>query len=72
MAVKPQAVPLWKRLARLSNCKEASRLLSQQQDHRLAAGDWVRLRIHIHWCLTCQRVERQMRLLREAMRRYRQ
>ena len=60
-----------RRLGRLTNCKEASRLLSQSQDRRLSLRDWVRLRLHIYRCLACQRVEVQMRFLRKAMRRYR-
>jgi len=61
-----------KRLARLSNCKEASRLMSRAQDGRLPFGAWLRMRLHIHWCAVCQRVERQMHTLHEAMRRYRE
>jgi hypothetical protein len=58
-------------LGRLTNCREASRLISQAQEHRLSASDWVRLRLHICWCVACQRVEAQMSFLRRAMQRYR-
>ena len=61
-----------KRLARLITCKEASRLISQSQDRRLSLRDWVRLRLHLYWCVACQRVESQMGFLRAAMRRYRE
>jgi len=64
-------VPILRRLARLSNCKEASRLISQAQEGQLPLGDWIRLRLHIYWCVACQLVERQIRLMRQAMRRYR-
>jgi len=60
-----------KRLRRLVNCREASRLLSRAQEHPLSAGEWLRLRLHIVGCLACQRVELQMRFLRRAMQRYR-
>jgi len=60
-----------KRLRRLVNCREASRLLSRAQEHQLSAGEWLRLRLHIVGCLACQRVEAQMRFLRRAMQRYR-
>jgi len=58
-------------LGRLTNCKEASRLISQAQERRLSPCEWIRLRLHIRWCVVCQRVERQMGFLREVMRRYR-
>jgi hypothetical protein len=60
-----------KRLGRFTNCREASRLLSQAQERPLSAGEWLRLRLHILGCLACQRVEAQMRFLRRAMQRYR-
>ncbi|HEY7945773.1 MAG: zf-HC2 domain-containing protein [Burkholderiales bacterium] len=59
-----------KRLARLTNCKEASRLMSQAQEKPLSLGDSVRLRLHLHWCDVCRRVQRQFRFLRTAMHRY--
>jgi len=60
-----------KHLGRFTNCREASRLISQAEERRLSWRDWVRLRLHIHWCLACQRAEAQMRFLRRAMRHYR-
>jgi hypothetical protein len=60
-----------KHLGRVTNCKEASRLISQAQERRLSPREWIRLRLHIRWCVVCQRVERQMGFLRKAMRRYR-
>jgi len=59
-------------LARLTNCKEASRLISQAQERSLPLRDWIRLRLHIKWCLACQRYERQVAFLRKAARRYRE
>jgi len=60
-----------KHLGRFTNCKEASRLISQAQERRLTAKEWIRLRLHIRWCVACQRVESQIRFLRRAMRQYR-
>ncbi|MGH8713347.1 MAG: zf-HC2 domain-containing protein [Casimicrobiaceae bacterium] len=59
-----------KRLARLTNCKEASRLLSQALEKPLSLGDSIRLRLHLHWCEVCRRVRRQFRFLHAAMHRY--
>jgi len=59
-------------LARFTNCKEASRLISQAQERSLSLRDWIRLRLHIKWCLACQRYERQVALLRKAVHRYRE
>ena len=60
-----------RRLGRLTNCREASRLISQAQERRLLPREWIRLRLHIYYCVVCKRVESQMRFLRGAMRRYR-
>ena len=59
-----------KPLARLTDCKEASRLMSQAWEKPLSIGDAVRLRLHLHWCDVCRRVRRQFRFLHAAMRRY--
>jgi len=37
----------------------------------LLPREWIRLRLHIYYCVVCKRVESQMRFLRGAMRRYR-
>ena len=60
-----------RRLGRLTSCREASRLISQAQERRLLPREWIRLRLHIYYCVVCKRVESQMRFLRGAMRRYR-
>ena len=57
-------------LARLTNCKEASRLLSQAQERVMSRRDRIRLWFHIRRCIACQRYKRQIALLRTAMRRY--
>ena len=58
-------------LARLTDCKEASRLLSLAQEKRLNRRDRMRLWFHIRRCLACQRYQRQLGFLREAARRFR-
>jgi hypothetical protein len=58
-------------LARLTDCKEASRLLSQAQERRLNRRDRIRLWFHIRRCIACQRYRRQLGFLREAARRFR-
>jgi hypothetical protein len=59
-------------LARLTNCKEASRLLSQAQEKPLSLRDRVRLWLHIRRCIACQRYQRQLAFLRAALRRERE
>jgi len=58
-------------LARLVNCREASRLLSQAQEKRLARRERMRLWFHIRRCVACQRYQRQLAFLRAAGRRFR-
>lgn len=50
------------------DCKQASRLLSDQQEHRLALGARIRLRLHLWICAECRRFERQLGALRRALR----
>ena len=54
------------------NCKEVSRLVSRRQDERLAAGDRLKMWLHMVLCDACRRFDHQTALLREAMRRYRE
>lgn len=58
-------------LARLTTCREASHLISQQQDAPLTLGQRWRLRFHLLCCDACRRFVRQAEFLRKAMRRYR-
>jgi hypothetical protein len=46
--------------------------MSQMQDRGLTAAERVKLRLHLAACKACTAFERQLRLLREAMRRYRE
>jgi hypothetical protein len=50
-------------------CRHAHELLSERMDHRLAAGDRLRLWLHLKICGMCSRVAQQMDFLRSAMRR---
>jgi hypothetical protein len=59
-------------LAHLVSCREASHLVSQMQDRRLTSAEQVKLKLHLAACKACTAFERQLRLLREAMRRYRE
>jgi len=53
-------------------CKEATQLVSKMLDRPLSFGQRVRLRLHLLVCAACSRFERQMRMLRLAMRKYRE
>ena len=50
-------------------CKEVSRLVSRGLDRRLGFAERVRLRVHLAICDGCTNFERQMQLLRKAVRR---
>jgi hypothetical protein len=58
-------------IARKLTCREASRLISQQQDRSIPWQHRLLLRFHLMWCEACRRYVRQTRFLREAMRRFR-
>ena len=58
-------------LGHLLMCKEATRLVSRSQDEELSRFQRWRLRAHLSACAMCARFDAQMRLLREAMERYR-
>jgi hypothetical protein len=60
------------RLTHLVSCSEATRLVSQRQDRPLPWGERVKLGLHLAVCSACSRFERQMKFMREAMRRYRE
>ena len=58
-------------VARLLTCKEASHLISRQQEAPLTFGDRIRLRFHLMCCDACRQFVRQAAFLRKAMQRYR-
>jgi len=53
------------------SCKEASRVVSQAQERSLSAFERWKLRVHLTVCDKCTRFERQIRFMREALRKYR-
>ena len=59
-------------MGRLISCKDASRLISQMQDGDLPFWQRLRVRVHLLFCDACTQFERQVRYLREVMRRYTQ
>ncbi len=59
------------RLTHLVSCREASRLLSQREEQRLAAAERIKLALHLRACEACTRFARQLALIREALARYR-
>ena len=63
---------LQKALGHLLSCKDASRYVSQSQDARLPGFERWRLAMHLKVCAHCARFEQQLRLMRDALRRYRQ
>ncbi len=59
-----------KALGHIIRCKDASRLVSQQQDGKLTPWQRLTLRLHLSVCAACARFERQISFLRTAMRKY--
>ena len=49
-------------------CREVTRLVSQGLDRRLGFGERIALRVHFAICEGCSNFDRQMKLLREAVR----
>jgi hypothetical protein len=62
---------LRKAIGHLISCREASLLVSRLQDEELPAWQRFRLRAHLAVCTACMRFERQLEILRRAMRAYR-
>ena len=59
------------RLTHMVSCKEATRLLSQAEDHRLSHIERIKLRLHLLACVACSHFSRQLALMREAVSRFR-
>lgn len=49
-------------------CKDASRLVSEGQERKLGLQERLGLRLHLWMCARCRRFERQIQLLRRALR----
>ena len=63
---------LRKALGHIISCKDASRLMSRQEDAALPGWQRMVLRLHVSVCDACSRFERQLGFLRTAMQKYRQ
>jgi hypothetical protein len=62
---------LLSRIGHMLSCKQASHLISLDQDADLPVVKGWLLRLHLAACDGCTRFNTQMQVLREAMRRYR-
>ena len=54
----------------MKTCKEVHRLVIEGQDRQLSFSERFAVRLHLLMCAACRRFERQMDMLREAMKRY--
>lgn len=52
------------------SCRQATALMSQEQDRQLALSERIGLRLHVWICAGCSNYRRQMAVLREACRRF--
>ncbi len=52
------------------SCKDAAKLMSQEQDRRLSLAERIGLRLHLLICDACSNYMRQMSFLRQACRRF--
>ena len=53
------------------SCKEATRLLLEDEDHEISAADRIALQVHVKICFMCQRFVSQLNLMRRATRAWR-
>ena len=53
------------------SCREATRLLLEDEDHELAPADRVALQVHVKICFACQRFDAQLNFMRRATRAWR-
>lgn len=52
------------------NCRQATELMSQEQDRPLNLAERLGLRLHVLICTGCSNYRRQMGVLRAACRRF--
>ncbi len=50
------------------SCKEVTRLLSDSQERTLHLNERVMMRMHMMMCAGCRKFERQLTVIRNAMR----
>lgn len=60
------------RISHLISCRDATQLISQRRERELSPLERIKLRLHLAACKACTAFDRQMALLHEAMKRYRQ
>jgi hypothetical protein len=53
---------------KMLTCKDTSRLISEGQERHLRLRERWGLRLHLWICVNCRRYERQIHLLRQALR----
>lgn len=52
------------------SCRQATELMSQEQDRRLSLAERLGLRLHVLICAACENYRRQMGILHDACRRF--
>lgn len=52
-------------------CREAARLLLEDEDHELPPAERLALQVHVKICFACQRFVSQLNLMRRATRAWR-
>ena len=53
----------------LGTCAEVSRMVSEGMDRELSTGERARVRMHMWICTNCTNFNKQVRVLRDAIRR---
>jgi len=53
------------------SCKQATRLLLEDEDHEISAADRIALQVHVKICFMCQRFVSQLNLMRRATQAWR-
>jgi hypothetical protein len=56
-------------MLKMLTCKDASHLISERQERPLGFRERWGLRLHLWICVGCRRFERQVALLRQALRK---
>jgi hypothetical protein len=56
----------------MMNCREATRLMSEERDRALSVAERAALRYHTMMCKGCSNFREQMAFLSKAARRYRE
>jgi predicted anti-sigma-YlaC factor YlaD len=64
--------PFRQLIGHLAVCKEVSHLLSQAHERPLSPWARAKVRWHLAVCSMCRAFEKQLALMDEALRRYRQ